>query len=116
MRGIIALVLIVIVFVLIGWISFTRAPGHTSINLETHEIKKDTQEMINSGSELLNEAGAKLEQSNTPPVDPVQNRPYETPVDRRPEATVPTPTHTTPGQPTVPLQSTVPPQTTGAAR
>ena len=110
MRGIIALVLIVIVLVLIGWISFTRGPDHTSINFETQEIKKDTQEMINSGSKLLNEASEKVDQSTTPQAAPEQNRPYEQPVQRQPEATFPKTTPTTPSQPTVP------PQTPGATR
>ncbi len=48
----------VLVFALVGWISFSRGPDdRASINLETPKIRQDTQHAMQSGAELLHKAG-----------------------------------------------------------
>jgi hypothetical protein len=56
MRLIIILVAVLVLFALIGWITFSNDSGRSSINVETDEIRQDTGEMLNKSSELLKEA------------------------------------------------------------
>jgi len=56
MRALLIIAAIVILFALIGWISFSSGPGRSSINLETDEIRQDTGEVMHEGSELLRDA------------------------------------------------------------
>ena len=56
MRVLIILAAILVLFALVGWITFGNDAGRSSINLETEEIRKDTSEMMNKGSELLEDA------------------------------------------------------------
>jgi hypothetical protein len=68
MRAFLILVAIVLVFALVGWISFSKGPGRASINLETEEIREDTQHAMQSGGELLHKAGDKMQnEANRPP-------------------------------------------------
>jgi hypothetical protein len=58
MRLLLILAAAVLVFALIGWISFSRGPDdRASINLETPKIRQDTQHAMQSGAELLHKAG-----------------------------------------------------------
>jgi hypothetical protein len=61
MRGVLFLVAIVIVLALIGWISFGRDDNRASINLETQEIREDTQKALDSGAALIERAGDKID-------------------------------------------------------
>jgi hypothetical protein len=56
MRVVLIVIALVVLFALIGWISFSNDTGRSSINLETDEIREDTGEMMHKGSELLKEA------------------------------------------------------------
>ena len=56
MRLLILFAALVLLFALIGWISFSSDPGRSSINIETEEIREDTGEMMHKGSELLQDA------------------------------------------------------------
>lgn len=56
MRAFIILLALVVVFALIGWITFSNDSGQTSINIETNEIREDTGELMHKGSDLLNQA------------------------------------------------------------
>lgn len=56
MRVLIIVLALVILATLIGWVSFSKEDGRSSINLETDEIRRDTGEIMNKGSELLKEA------------------------------------------------------------
>jgi hypothetical protein len=40
----------------VGWVSFSGGPGGASITVETEEIRQDTQEALQSGSEVLQDA------------------------------------------------------------
>jgi hypothetical protein len=57
MRALILLVAIVVVLALLGWVTFNRGDGRASINLETQEIREDTRQVLQSGSEALDRAG-----------------------------------------------------------
>lgn len=56
MRVLIIFAALVLLFALIGWISFSSNDGRSSINLETDEIRQDTGELMHNGSELLQDA------------------------------------------------------------
>jgi hypothetical protein len=60
MRVLIIVVAVLVLFALVGWITFGNDPGRSSINLETEEIREDTAEMMNQGSQLLNDAEAEV--------------------------------------------------------
>jgi hypothetical protein len=57
MRALILIAAIVLVLALVGWVTFSRDDGRTSINLETQEIRQDTKQMLETGSEALHRAG-----------------------------------------------------------
>jgi hypothetical protein len=56
MRGLLILIVLIVVLVLVGWITFSRDSGRASINVETNEIREDTGELMQKGSEVLQEA------------------------------------------------------------
>lgn len=64
MRGVIVLLVIVVALALVGWITFGSDSGRSSINLETEEIRKDTSELMNKGSELLKDAEEEVRPSS----------------------------------------------------
>jgi hypothetical protein len=53
MRVLILIVAVVLLLALLGWVTFTRGPGQSSINVETQQIRQDTKELLESGSEAL---------------------------------------------------------------
>ena len=70
MRALIFIVAIVLILALIGWISFSRTPGQSSINLETQKIQQDTDRALESGSKLLREASEAVDHANEPRTAP----------------------------------------------
>ena len=56
MRLLLILAAVVVVFALVGWISFSNDEGRSSVNLETDEIREDTSQAMDRGAELLNNA------------------------------------------------------------
>lgn len=67
MRALIVLIAVVLLFALIGWISISRGPDRSSINIETNQIRTDTDRVMKSGAELLHKAGDKVEREAAPP-------------------------------------------------
>jgi hypothetical protein len=61
MRLFILIVLILLVCSLIGWITFSKQPGHSSINLETDQIRSDADRAVESGAQLLKNAGQEID-------------------------------------------------------
>ena len=61
MRALILLAAIVLVLMFIGWISFSKGPDRTSINIESDKIRQDTKQIMGSGAELLHKAGDEVE-------------------------------------------------------
>ena len=58
MRILLIIAAAVLVFALVGWISFSKGPDdRSSINLETGKIRQDTQHAMKSGAQLLHKAG-----------------------------------------------------------
>ena len=76
MRGLLIVLGLLVLFAIVGWITFSDHGGRASINLETNEIRKDTGEMMNKGSELLKDAEREVapengtESDNTPKAVP----------------------------------------------
>jgi hypothetical protein len=66
MRAFIILVALVVILALVGWVTFSEDSGRSSINLETDEIRQDTGEALNKGSELLKEAEEEVSPSGDP--------------------------------------------------
>jgi hypothetical protein len=52
----ILIAVIIFLMALVGWVTFGVGPGRSSINLETDEIRHDTQEALESGAEVLKNA------------------------------------------------------------
>jgi hypothetical protein len=76
MRVLIIFAAIVLLFALIGWITFSSDQGRSSINLETNEIREDTGELMHEGSELLQDAQQEVSPSDAP------NEPATEPITR----------------------------------
>lgn len=73
MRTLIFIAGLVLIFALVGWISFSRGPDRASINVETSAIRQDTQNAMQKGGELLHKAGDKIEaEANRQPAEPPQ--------------------------------------------
>jgi hypothetical protein len=53
MRVILILVVIVLLMVMAGWLTFGRNGGRTSINIETQKIERDTERAVDRGKEVL---------------------------------------------------------------
>jgi hypothetical protein len=68
MRGLIFLVAVIILLALVGWISFSSDPNRSSINLETQEIKQDTQRAVETGKELLDDAKKSVQTNDAAPL------------------------------------------------
>jgi hypothetical protein len=85
MRAIIFLAVVVLIMVLVGWISFSSQPGRSTINVETQKIEQDTEKIVESGKNLVREAGDAVageeerQVETAPPVEtvPVQTAPQQ---------------------------------------
>jgi hypothetical protein len=56
MRTLIVVALGVLLLAVVGWITFSHDGTKTSINLETNQIKRDTHQMLDSGSKMVRNA------------------------------------------------------------
>ena len=56
MRTLTLVALGVLLLAVVGWITFSRDGTKTSINLETNQIERDTQQMLDSGSKMVRDA------------------------------------------------------------
>ena len=82
MRALIFLPLIVLVLALVGWISFSKGPDRTSINIESDKIRQDTKQLMGSGAQMLHKAGDKVEaEADRAPAQTPTN-PYAAPATR----------------------------------
>jgi hypothetical protein len=66
MRALIILLAVVLLLALVGWISFSKGPDRSSVNIETNQIRTDTKKAMQSGAELLHKAGDELKQEAGP--------------------------------------------------
>lgn len=94
MRTIIVLAAAVLILALVGWVTFSFGPGRSSINLETDKVKQDTHDAMESGTELLDDAGQVIDPSDSP-AEPAATRGDEgtasPPSEPTPEDQPPTP-------------------------
>ncbi|HEX2474146.1 MAG TPA: hypothetical protein VHK01_05345 [Lacipirellulaceae bacterium] len=61
MRVIIFLAIVVALLAFAGWITFSSGPDRASINVETNEIRQDTQEIVRSGAKVLDKTKVDLQ-------------------------------------------------------
>ncbi len=64
MRALLIILGLIVIFALVGWITFSDDDGRASINVETNEIREDTGEIMNKGSELLKDAEQEVAPAN----------------------------------------------------
>lgn len=55
MKTILILTCLFLVMVLLGWLTFVYSPDHTTIHIETHKIKSDTQYAVKEGEKAIDE-------------------------------------------------------------
>ena len=53
MRTLLIIAGLILLMALVGWISFGSGPTRSSINIETQEIKEDTQSALESAEEII---------------------------------------------------------------
>jgi hypothetical protein len=103
MRAIIILAVIALLMGLAGWLTFGHVPGRTSINIETDEIKRDTETAVENTEKVI-ESGVEVLKGDEPAVEtdpadgletdePVQPAPVD--VDKEPVRAAPTETPVT---------------------
>ncbi len=56
MRALIFLAIVAALLAFAGWITFSSGTDRASINVETNEIRQDTQEIVRSGAKVLDKA------------------------------------------------------------
>jgi hypothetical protein len=75
MRVLIIVIALILIGVLIGWITFSKGPDQSSINLNTGAIRQDTKQAVESGAQLLHRAGDKMDaEANRTPDSSNPNR------------------------------------------
>lgn len=70
MRGVVAVIVVVLLLALAGWVTFGSDSGSASINLETETIKEDTATAVEKGKQLLSDANAELDSSDDTAAEP----------------------------------------------
>ncbi|QDV80246.1 hypothetical protein [Botrimarina mediterranea] len=55
MRAIIAIVALVLILALVGWVSFSTEPGRSSVNVETEKIERDIEGISESVEDASDE-------------------------------------------------------------
>ena len=60
MRWVIAVVVIVLIMALLGWLRFDNQEGNPSIEMDTNRMQQDTQEVVDQAKDAVGaSAGAK---------------------------------------------------------
>lgn len=78
MRAVLILIAVVLLLALAGWITFSKGPDRSSINVETEQIRTDANKAVQTGADLLHKAGDKLEKETSPQTPPpTAERPAE---------------------------------------
>jgi hypothetical protein len=81
MRVLIFLAIVVALLAIAGWITFNSGPDRASINLETNEIRQDTEEIVRSGAKVLDKAKGNLQPADRN-TEPVEREARQRPVER----------------------------------
>jgi len=76
MKALFFLIVVIALLAFAGWLTFNSGPGRASVNLETNEIREDTQEIVRSGAKIIDRAGDKPQPSDEvqQPVEREANR------------------------------------------
>ena len=82
MRAFLVLVALVLIFALVGWITFGKDPDRSSSNIETGRIEHDTKHAMESGAQLLHKAGDKVESEANRQPDAAQTNRKPAPIPR----------------------------------
>jgi hypothetical protein len=70
-RALIFIAAVILLMALVGWITFGTAPGRSSINLETEQIRHDTRHALEHGADALHKAEESVRpDSQADPADP----------------------------------------------
>jgi len=56
MRALLVIVVVVLALVLIGWLQLSSPDGDPSIRLDTEQVEKDTESMVDASKEIAEEA------------------------------------------------------------
>ncbi|HJQ78658.1 MAG TPA: hypothetical protein VJ828_01820 [Lacipirellulaceae bacterium] len=64
MKALLVLIIVIALLAFAGWLTFSSGPGRTSVNVETNEIREDTQEIVRSGAKIIDRAGEELQPSD----------------------------------------------------
>ena len=94
MRTLILVSLGVLLLAVVGWITFSRDGTKSSINLETNQIRRDTQQMLDSGSKLVRDAKESVAKPTKPQSDPTPPSRFDAPnnsISASPVETTPPP-------------------------
>ncbi len=54
---------VVVLMVIGGWITFNNTGDKATVTIETQEIKKDTEEAVEKGKELIDKAAARTKEA-----------------------------------------------------
>jgi hypothetical protein len=84
MRGLIFLAVVVALLAFAGWITFNSGPDRASINVETNEIRQDTQEIVRSGAKVLDKAKGELQAADRN-AEPSEREAARRPAEREPQ-------------------------------
>lgn len=60
MRALLAIVALILICSLLGWITFSKGPERSSINIETDKIRTDSEKAAETGATLLRTTGDKI--------------------------------------------------------
>jgi uncharacterized protein YxeA len=58
MKTILVTVVLIVLAIAAGWLTFSKSRDKTTVTIETKEIKKDTKEAIQAGKEWLEDRDA----------------------------------------------------------
>lgn len=61
MRALIAIVLLMLVLGLIGWLRFSSPDGNPTIQVDTEKVKQDTAEIVEKSKQAVDTAAKKID-------------------------------------------------------
>lgn len=62
MRGLLVVLVVLLVLVIAGWVSFQVSGNRASMNLETQKIEQDTEKAVEGTKDLLRKADDKIDE------------------------------------------------------
>lgn len=62
MKTVLIVVCVVLAMALLGWLTFTNSPDHTTIHIETQKIKNDTRRAVEEGEKVIDDVQRKSQE------------------------------------------------------